>query len=144
MRSLSQLRDLDGAPLHLHGHPVLAIVFASWCTHCHLQLEHLGALRAQFPQVQLIGVSYPPHEEYDDRGSPAALRTYVAEHAPWLRVVAASEELFAQLGRPAKVPTLYGFDRDGQLVKVFDRRTQRPPTRDELATLLRTLSSSSP
>ena len=55
---------------------------------------------------------------------------------PWLRVVPIDDDLFAALGRPALIPSLYVYDRRGALVATFDRRDRTPPTADELDALL--------
>ena len=133
--------DLDGVRVGRAEAPTLAIVFASWCTHCKHELAVVDALRAQHPRVRILGINVRAHEEYADRGSAAAVRAYIAASAPWLRVVPADNALFTALGRPPKVPTIYVFDRDGHLVETFDRRTRPLPTADELAALLRRLGA---
>ena len=51
-------------------------------------------------------------------------------------VVPADEAVWTSLGRPPKVPTLYVFDRDGGLVRTFDRQVEAPPTVDALLGVL--------
>jgi len=133
--------DLDGARVGRVDAPTVAVVFASWCTHCKHELAVIDALRAQHPRVRILGINVRAHEEYADRGSTAAVRAYVAASAPWLRVVPADDALFTELGRPPKVPTIYVFDRHGALVETFDRRTRALPTGDELSALLRRLGA---
>jgi hypothetical protein len=92
----------------------------------------LNALYERHPDVRFLGINYRAHEEYDGRGDTAAVRAFVAELAPWLRVVPADEAVWSSLGRPSRVPTLYVFDRTGALVRAFDRTTDPIPTLDEL------------
>jgi thiol-disulfide isomerase/thioredoxin len=129
-------RDLDGALVGAAAQPTLVVVFASWCVHCHEQLDRLATLRAAHPEVRILGVNYRGHEEYDHLGSAAAVRAFVAAHAPWLRVVPADDALFAALGAPPKVPTVYVFADDGHLIEVFDRRARPAPTNPELEAAL--------
>lgn len=127
--------DLDGRVVGPRdGRPTIVVVFASWCGHCHHALAELATLG---DGVRVLGVNYRGHEEYDHRGDSAAVRRYVAEHAPWLRVVPAGEVLFRALGRPPKVPTLYVYDRGGALVARYDRRERAIPDARELRAVLR-------
>jgi thiol-disulfide isomerase/thioredoxin len=132
--------DLDARVVGPSPAPAtIAIVFASWCGHCRNELAALDRVRAAHPATRVVGVNYRGHEEYAGRGGDSALRAYVAEHAPWLRVVPAGEALFSALGRPPKVPTIYIYDRAGALVARYDRRDGPLPGEAELAALLRGL-----
>ena len=133
--------DLDGVRVGRVETPTIAVVFASWCTHCKHELAVIDSLRARHPRVRILGINVRAHEEYADRGSTAAVRAYLAASAPWLRVVPADDALFTALGRPPKVPTIYVFDRSGALVETFARRTRPLPTADERAALLRRLGA---
>jgi len=136
LQSIEASRDLDGGVVGTYGRPTIVITFASWCSHCHEELATLAALRADHPGVRILGVNYIAHEVYAGRGNAQAVRAYVAQHAPWLRVVPADDALFAVLGRPPLIPTLYVFDRSGALVETYDRRYRAAPSVDELAELL--------
>lgn len=133
--------DLDGARIGVSTAPAtLAFVFASWCSHCHEHLAELATLRAAHPRTRILGVSYRGHEEYDGRGNPTAVRAYLAKHAPWLRVLPADEVLFAALGRPRFVPTLYIFDARGALVVRYDRGAEPLPSAAALGVVLTRLA----
>lgn len=128
--------DLDGATVGAsNGSPTLVISFASWCTHCRDELAVIASIREKHPALRILGVSYKPFEEYARRGSSAAVRAYVTENAPWLRVVPIGEDVFRALGSPPKVPTMFFFDGRGKLVQVFDRRERQMPGEDELERL---------
>lgn len=128
--------DLDGTAVGASDAPATLLVsFASWCVHCKHELAILGALRTAHPRVRILGVNYKAHEEYANRGSPAALRAFLAESAPWLRVVPIGDDVFRALGSPPKVPTMYVFDRGGALVETYDRRARDMPDAAELAAL---------
>ncbi len=130
---LDASRDLDGAIVGTSDEPTLVVVFASWCEHCKAELAELDAIRTR--HVRLLGVNYRGHEEYDHRGNSEAVRAF-ARRTPWLRVVPIGDALYAALGSPPQIPTLYLFDRHGALVAAFDRRERRPPDRAELAALI--------
>lgn len=128
--------DLDGAVVGRAAGPTIVVVFASWCGHCHDALARLAALRAARPDLRVLGVNYRGHETYEQRGGPAAVRRLVAERAPWLRVVPADDALFARLGAPPKIPTLYVYGADGELRALFDRSERPAPDDAELAAAL--------
>ena len=134
--------DADGKPVgHDGARATVVVVFASWCEHCHHELATLADLRASHPGMRILGVNYKAHEEYNRWGSSEAVRAYVSEHAPWLRVVPCDDALFDALGRPAMVPTLYVYDAGGTLVAAYDRRERPQPERAELDELLRRLGA---
>ncbi|MDB4961741.1 MAG: alkyl hydroperoxide reductase/thiol specific antioxidant/Mal allergen [Myxococcales bacterium] len=129
--------DLDGAIVGASdARATIAIVFASWCEHCKTELAVIDGLRSAHPRTRILGINVRAHEEYAARGSAAAVRAYVATSAPWLRVVPADDALFAALGRPPKVPTIYVFDAAGAVAARFDRRERAMPDASELAALL--------
>lgn len=134
--------DLDGVVVGASdAHATLLVVFASWCSHCKVELEVIGTLRAAHPRLRVLGVNYKAHEEYARRGSSDAVRAFVAASAPWLRVVPADDALFTALGRPPKVPTMFVFDRTGALIETYDRRERELPDAAELGALLRRLGA---
>ncbi|MEO8842358.1 MAG: TlpA disulfide reductase family protein [Kofleriaceae bacterium] len=118
--------------------PTLVIVFASWCPHCRDELVELDSIRAH--HVRMLGVNYRGHEEYDHRGNSVAVRAF-ADRTPWLRIVPIDDAVFAALGSPSQIPTMYLFDRAGALVETYDRRTRTPPSRDELVAALARLGA---
>lgn len=143
--ALQQAEDtvaLDGEPIgHSDAHAVIVIAFASWCEHCHDELAILDHLRASHHSLRILGLNYKGHEEYDHLGGATEVRRYVAEHAPWLRVVPAEDALFAAFGAPSKIPTMYVYDASGALVATFDRSRREQPDERELEALLTRLGA---
>jgi thiol-disulfide isomerase/thioredoxin len=139
---IEQSPTLDGPPIgHAADTATVLVLFASWCGHCRDQLAAIDAVRAAHPAVRIIGVNYRAHEEYERRGDAVRVRDYVAANAPWLIVVPVDDPLWAALGRPPKIPTLYVYDRAGALVRVYDRRVDPLPTAGELDALLARLGA---
>jgi thiol-disulfide isomerase/thioredoxin len=133
---LEASRDLDGTVVGpSDAQATVVIVMASWCGHCRDELAVFDAVRAAHPAVRWLAVNYKAHEEYDRRGNSIEIRA-LARQTPWLRVIPADETLFASLGRPPLIPTVFVFDRDGSLVARFDRRERKPPDPAELDALL--------
>lgn len=113
-----------------------AVMFASWCGHCHVQLDILNRLRLAHPSVNFIGLSYAPFEEFNANGDLPRLRDYVAANAPWLPMYALPEAMYQRVGRPSKVPTLWAFAADGSLLATFDRAVRTAPDYTELDALV--------
>lgn len=133
--------DTTGAPVGAGDGPTIVVVFASWCPNCHRELEVIAKLRPSYPSLRVLGINYRGHEEYKERGNSEAVRLYVAKHAPWLRVVPADDALFQLLGSPPLIPTLYVYNRAGELVEMYSRRERAMPDGDELRELLRRIGS---
>ncbi|MBL0212524.1 MAG: TlpA family protein disulfide reductase [Myxococcales bacterium] len=133
--------DLGGTPVGASPARVtVVVVLASWCKECAAEVAILDQLRRSHPAVRFLGISYAANEEYDHRGSPAALRAYAGKR-PWLRVVIADDALYAALGGPPKIPAVYVFDQAGGLVATFDRRERAMPDANELVRLLAQLGA---
>ncbi len=129
-------RDIDGATVGDAPVATAVVVFASWCGHCHDQLALLGELLAGRDDLRVIGVNFKSHEEYDQRGDSAAVRAYVAQVAPWLRVVPGDDTMFVALGEPPRIPALYVYAPNGRLRARYDRRHRAMPDAAELTALL--------
>ena len=125
--------DLDGAIVGRGDAPTLVVMFASWCEHCKAELVELDALRSH--HVRMLGVNYRGHEDYAGRGGSAAVRAF-AQRTPWLRVVPIDDAMFAALGSPPQIPTIFVFDRNGARVATYSRKERPPPDRTELAAVI--------
>lgn len=125
--------DLDGAVVGHGDVATLVVVFASWCEYCKAELVELDALRSH--HVRMLGVNYRGHEDYAGRGGPVAVRAF-AQRTPWLRVVPIDDAMFAALGSPPQIPTIFVFDRSGALVASYSRKERPPPDRAELAAVI--------
>jgi len=138
---LTASRDLDGAVVgEAPGRATIAVVFASWCGYCRVEIGELAELRARGRDVRVLGVNFKHHEEYDRRGDSAAVRAFLADEAPWLQAVPGDLALWRAFGSPTSIPTLYVFDARGHLAASYDRNLRDPPDVDELDALLARLS----
>jgi len=132
LAQLEASADLDGAIVGHAEKPTVVIVFASWCPHCKAELGELEPLGTR---ARLLGANYRGHEDYAGRGGPAAVKAF-AQRTPWLRVVPIDDAVFAALGSPPQIPSIYVFDRKGSLVESYSRKLRPPPDRSELAAVL--------
>jgi thiol-disulfide isomerase/thioredoxin len=140
LAALEHSRDLQGAIVGRDSQITIVVSFASWCAYCHVQLAAIEQLvRASHPAVRVLGVSYGAFELDDARGRDSAVRRFVADSAPWLRVVPIDDRVYAELGKPPLLPTIWVFARDGSLARSYDPRQRILPKPDELDALLRDL-----
>ncbi len=133
--------DMEGqlvGPLGQQQRATVVTVFASWCAPCRHELAILGQLTETLPHVRILGIN--AFEDFADYSNETRLRAFLLEHAPWLQVIIADDELMAALGRPNKIPTMYVFDGNNQLIRAFLRSERTPPTKTEL---IQTLQQSS-
>lgn len=132
-------RDVDGQVMGQAADTEVTavVVFASWCRYCRRELAVLNELSSADARLRIIGVNY---YEKDDG---TRLRAYLAQQAPWLRVVRADRPLFNAFGRPSHVPSLYLFDRGGRLLSAYVPPRRKPPTMDELRARITDLLSRS-
>jgi thiol-disulfide isomerase/thioredoxin len=134
---LTSAADLDGNAVGAAGdRTTIVIVFASWCGHCRVEMDILAELMARRADARVVGVNFRHHEEYDGRGDSAEVRAFVAERAPFMTVVPAGEDLFYALGSPPRVPTMFIYDAQGQLIASYDPKVRPSPGYGELRALL--------
>jgi thiol-disulfide isomerase/thioredoxin len=110
--------------------PTLVVVFASWCGACRAELATVDAVRARHPTLRVVGLN--AYEEWGALSDEARLRAFVGEHAAWLRVVPAGDDLLPALGGVPKIPSLFVYDRAGRLAAAFRRDRRAPPDAAEL------------
>jgi thiol-disulfide isomerase/thioredoxin len=109
----------------------LVVFFASWCHACQDELKMLTDFRHDEPGLRIIGLN--AYEDYRDFSDSERLRAYLDANAPWLRVVPANKEMMGAFDGVPKIPTMFLFDREGNLIKEFRRDKRRPPSAEELS-----------
>jgi len=126
-------RDLEGSTvgvLAASQDVTLAVFFATWCGHCRHELEVLKEMLDTDSRLRIVGIN--AYEEWGSMSDEKRLHSYLASHAPWLRVIRADESLMASFGRVKKIPTIFVFDKDGKLVISFRREVSGIPSKDAL------------
>ena len=143
-RALADATDIGGSkvgPASAATVATVVIVFASWCQPCRQELAILGGLRDQHPNARIVGIN--AYEDYAGRSDHQRLQAFLAESAPWLRVIRANKQLLRAFGGVPKVPSVFVYDRRGVLIHNYDRTRTRPPTAAELDKAIARASDSS-
>jgi len=94
----------------LHGYPVVANVWASWCGPCQFEFPVLQKLSARYgKQVAFIGVNSEDDE--------AAAKTFLREEpVPYPSYTDGDKAIARSLGASVGLPDTAFFDRQGKLV----------------------------
>lgn len=124
---------IDGRAIaqHVVGAEVTAaLVFASWCHPCRRELAIMQTLQREQPRLRVVAINY--YESWGQRSDDERLRAYLQKNAPELTVVRGDAALVESLGGVPKIPSLFLFDRRGQLIATFRRNERSPPEIDEL------------
>ncbi|HMV51024.1 MAG TPA: TlpA disulfide reductase family protein [Blastocatellia bacterium] len=107
--------DLDGKSVEsaaLTGRVTLVEFWATWCGPCRSTLGWLGELQQRHgDKVEVVTIAVESEE--------AEVRQQAAAFKQPLRVVLGTEALAASFGGITSVPTLFVFDRQGKLARVF-------------------------
>lgn len=131
LAALASRTDMRGKALELEGSDAtVVVVFATWCGPCRKELALLGDLRKTRPNLKIIGLN--AYEEYNNLSDEKRLKTFLADNAPWLEVVRDDGKLLSIFGGVPKIPTMFVYDRDGEIVHEFRRNKRPPPDKREL------------
>ena len=102
----------------LDDQPVLVTFFASWCPPCRDEFAHLNKLHEKFKDTDLRIVAINVYEAWDDKDA-IRMKKFINSTQPAFPAVVGSEEIRNLFGGIDRIPTVYGFNRQGDLTYRF-------------------------
>jgi len=145
---LTKLPAVQGATpalaASLDNRPLLITFFASWCPPCLEEFSHLNKLYEKYQDSDLRIVAINVYEAWDDNDD-ARMKKFIERTRPRFPALVGSESIRALFGGISRIPTVYGFDRDGALAYEFIHKRGASKTNasfeelDNAATLLLSL-----
>lgn len=113
--TLNPVEIADGITVDsLIDRPVLVNFFASWCPPCFEEFKHLNKLHAKYAKSRLTIIAINVHEQWDNNDRERMIK-FLNTTQPTFPVVKGSEEIRALFGGINRIPTVYGFDPEGNL-----------------------------
>lgn len=142
---VSNLTAVNGADAlaaeSLNDKPVLVTFFASWCPPCFEEFSHLNKIAHKYQATDLRIVAINVYEAWDENDE-ARMQKFIATTNPRFPAVVGSEEIRTMFGGIDRIPTVYGFDRQGKLGYRFTHKrgaTKTNASFDELERAARAL-----
>ena len=97
----------------LDGKPVLVTFFASWCPPCREEFAHLNKLAQKYQATDLRIIAINVYEAWDENDE-VRMQKFIATTQPVFPAVTGSESVRELFGGIDRIPTVYGFHRDGK------------------------------
>lgn len=98
----------------LEGKPVLVTFFASWCPPCLEEFSHLNKLAQKYQGTDLRIIAINVYEAWDENDEKR-MQQFLQKTRPEFPAVVGSQSVRTLFGGIDRIPTVYGFDRQGRL-----------------------------
>jgi len=120
--TVADLPEVAGAsPIdfaELENKPVIVTFFASWCPPCLEEFAHLNKLHNQYGDRDLKIIAINVYEAWDENDAER-MDKFISRTSPAFPAVVGSEKIRDLFGGIDRIPTVYGFDRKGELMYRF-------------------------
>jgi len=102
----------------LENKPVIVTFFASWCPPCLEEFSHLNQLYKKYIDSDLKIIAINVYEAWDDNDAER-MDKFISTTSPAFPAVVGSENIRELFGGIDRIPTVYGFNREGELIYRF-------------------------
>lgn len=145
LQAIANLPAIQGASAtdfeDINGKPVLVTFFASWCPPCKEEFAHLNELRKKYADTDLRILAINVFEAWDENDVPR-MEKFISATQPQFPAVKGSEAIRDLFGGVDRIPTVLGFDSQGNPAYKFTHKRNAKITNasfselDEAATKL--------
>ena len=138
--SLAALDRLAGTPLPKLDGKVVVAFWASWCPPCLVEFRDLARLHTAFAGRGLVIVAVNRFEEWNADENPRRMIRFFDRTLPPFSVVNGDGSIARAFGGVDRIPTVFVFDRTGELVFSFvhlREATKQSVGHDELVAAVR-------
>lgn len=133
--ALPAVENASGTSIEsLDKRPVIVTFFASWCPPCREEFAHLNKLADKYRDTDLRIIAINVYEAWDDNDA-ARMQKFIRTTAPQFPALVGSESVRELFGGISRIPTVYGFSRDGTLSYRFIHKRGAKKTNATLAEL---------
>lgn len=137
-RMVEKLPAVNGTraiePEALRNKPVIVTFFASWCPPCRDEFSHLNKLSTRYSDSDLQIIAINVYEEWDENDN-ARMQRFIQLTLPKFPTHVGTEEIRNLFGGIKRIPTVYGFDRTGELRYQFIHKRNSKKTNATFAEL---------
>jgi len=121
-KTVTMLPEVAGASSinfsELENKPVIVTFFASWCPPCLEEFSHLNQLHKKYIDSDLKIIAINVYEAWDENDAER-MDKFISTTSPAFPAVVGSENIRELFGGIDRIPTVYGFNREGELIYRF-------------------------
>ncbi len=119
LAALPTLRNEKLVSSDLENKVVVVAFFASWCPPCNPEFDHLEAVRKKFAHQPVEVLAVNIFESFAGSGSDARLKAFLDRKNPGFVTIGNGESVSEAFGSVKRIPSVFLFDKNGDLAFNF-------------------------